>query len=89
MDSFETAIRAMKVAMVIALVVYAAALSTPPGRLPLALRGLKKILQRDAATPSAPIPAPATGADNPGISAKRKVLAFFIVVLALVIAATL
>ena len=37
----------VKVVAVLALLVVAAALATPPGRLPLALRGLNKLLRRD------------------------------------------
>lgn len=36
-----------RVVFVIALVVVAAVLATPPGRLPLALRGLMKIVRKD------------------------------------------
>lgn len=37
----------VRVILVILLVVFAAVLSTPKGRLPLAIRGLAKILRRD------------------------------------------
>lgn len=40
----------VRLVAVIALVVVAAALATPPGRLPLALRGLVKIMRRDNGT---------------------------------------
>lgn len=40
--------------LVIALVLVAAALCTKKGRLPLALRGVRKILRRDAGQPDAP-----------------------------------
>ncbi len=43
----ETALQIARVAAVIALLCFAAALAAPPNRLPLALRGLKRILKRD------------------------------------------
>ena len=43
----SNALQIVKVATVILLVVFAAILATPPGRLPLAVRGLAKIFRRD------------------------------------------
>lgn len=45
-DIFEI----VRIVVVIALVVFAAALATPKGRLPLALRGLMKIMKKDLGT---------------------------------------
>ena len=45
-DIFEI----VRIVVVIALVVFAAALATPKGRLPLALRGLMKIMRKDLGT---------------------------------------
>ena len=43
----ELFLQGLRVAAVIALLCVSAALATPPGRLPLALRGLKKIMRKD------------------------------------------
>ena len=64
-----------KVAAVIALLCVAAAIATPPGRLPLALRGLHRIMRRDAGA--------AAGSDCAGrVSSVRRTVAFILVVLA-------
>ena len=67
------------VILIIALLGAAAALATPPGRLPLALRGVYRILKKDrgecAAQPSSG-PAPLW----------RRILAFLLVVFAALIA---
>ena len=68
-----------KVAAVIGLVVWAAVLATPPGRLPLALRGLAKIMRRDS-----PQGAPAD--NGRPASAGRRVAAFFLILLAIALA---
>lgn len=47
----ETALQIARVAAVIALLCFASALAAPPNRLPLALRGLKRILRRDMGMP--------------------------------------
>ena len=67
------------VVLVIALLGAAAALATPPGRLPLALRGVYRIMRKDrgeSAAPPAAGPAPLW----------RRILAFFLVVLAALLA---
>lgn len=43
----ETALQIARVAAVIALLCFASALAVPPNRLPLALRGLRRILRKD------------------------------------------
>ena len=68
---------------VIALVCGAAALATPRGRLPLALRGLAKLLRRDAGT--VPSASPRTGAGQP-VSPAKRLLAFVLVLVAAVLA---
>lgn len=64
----------VRVILVILLVVTAAVLSTPKGRLPLAVRGLAKILRRDGqeTAPNEVKPVPAW----------KKFLAFILVILA-------
>jgi hypothetical protein len=70
----ETAIWIVRIIAVIALMFAAVAVSTPPGRIPLPLRGLAKILGKYK------------NEEKP-VSAKRKVLAFFLVVLSAAVAA--
>ena len=41
----------LRLVVVVTLVCAAAALATPPGRIPLALRGIRRILRRDAGLP--------------------------------------
>ncbi len=67
-----------RMAAVLALVLAAALVATPPGRIPLALRGLVRIMSRDRGE---------TG-NLPGASASpaRRFLAFILVLLAVVLA---
>ena len=67
-----------RVILVIATLVLAAVLATPPGRLPLALRGLAKMMRRDNGLPS---PAPDARA-----STARRLAAFVLVLVAAVLA---
>ena len=68
-----------RVVAVIALVVAAAALATPSGRVPLALRGVLKVLRRDGrAAPAVPEVRP--------VSTARRLLAFALVLVAAFVA---
>ena len=63
------------VVLVIALLGAAAALATPPGRLPLALRGVYRIMRKDRGESAAP-------PDSGPVPLWRRVLAFVLVVIA-------
>ena len=65
-----------RIAAVVALLCAAAAVATPPGRLPLALRGLQRLLRRDRG---------AGAAQEASVSVARRLLAFALVVLAAVL----
>ena len=68
---------------VVALLCVAAAIATPKGRLPLALRGLVKMLARDRG------PTQSTAVDGSrlqSVSAVKRTLAFLLVVLAVILA---
>ncbi len=73
----ETILRIAQVAAVIALLCFAAALATPPGRLPLALRGLQKILHKDGK-----VNAPPSAKASP----TRRFFAFLLVLAAIALA---
>ena len=68
----------VRLVAVIALVCVAGALATPPGRLPLALRGLQRILRQDRGN--------APAAAEPRASLCRRLIALLLVVVAAVIA---
>ena len=63
------------VILIIALLGAAAALATPPGRLPLALRGVYRIMRKDRGESAAP-------PDSGPVPLWRRVLAFVLVVIA-------
>jgi hypothetical protein len=65
---------------VVALLGVAAAIATPKDRLPLALRGLARILRRDAALPQS------ANAPVGRVSPARRLLAFAIVIIAILLA---
>lgn len=68
-----------KIVLVVALLGVAATLATPKGRLPLALRGLKRILDRDRNRP-------AEGAHGgPLPSATKRFVAFVLIILAVLV----
>lgn len=74
-----TALQIARVVLVVALMGAAAALATPKGRLPLALRGVQRILRRDRGLPVRP--------DAPSVvSTARRLLAFVLVLGAVVLA---
>ena len=66
--------------VVIAILGIAAALATEKGRLPLALRGMKRVLQRDAG-----VVEPSAQAKK-GVPLWKRLLAFVLVVLAFLVA---
>lgn len=68
----------IRVVAVIALLVTAACLATPPGRLPLALRGIRRIISKDVGAGEPPPDAKA--------SHRRRFLAFLLVVVAYALA---
>lgn len=75
----ELFLQGLRVAAVIALLCVSAALATPPGRLPLALRGLIKIMRKDQGlAPDATI--------NATVSPRRRFLAFLVALLAVAVA---
>ena len=79
----STAFQFVRIVAVLALVCVAAALATPKGRLPLALRGLAKLLARDRGR------AQSTAVDGyraQSVSAGKRALAFTLVILAILIA---
>ena len=67
------------VVLVVALLGAAAALATPPGRLPLALRGVYRIMRKDRGESAAP-------PDSGPAPLWRRILAFLLVVFAVLIA---
>ena len=72
-------IQIARVAVVIGLVVWAAVLVTPKGRLPLAVRGLARMLRKDAGSP-------ASSDDIKPVSGVRRFFAFLLVLLAALVA---
>ena len=74
------AFQIVRLVLVLALVCVAAALATPKGRLPLALRGVMKVLRNDNTVPS---PLSATGADK--VPLWKRLLAFVLILLAIVL----
>ena len=71
----SAAFQIVRLVAVVALLVFAAVLATPPGRLPLALRGVYKIMKRDRSMPDRP------PSSSPP-SALRRGLAFLLVLAA-------
>ncbi len=76
-----------RIIAVVALLCFAAALATPPGRLPLALRGLQKMLRKDqsAAGGEASL-RNQQKKDQPSLSPARRIAALLLVLLAAVLA---
>ena len=71
----------VKIAFVIVLLGVAAAFATPKGRLPLALRGLEKLVRKDRGEDRTAHPAP----EAP--SGMKRFFAFVLVIIAILIAA--
>ena len=69
-----TALQIARLVGVLALLIVAALLATPPGRLPLALRGVYRILRRDRGLAEDP-------AAMAGVAPTRKRLLAFVLVL--------
>jgi len=74
-DIFEL----IRVIVIIALVVFAAALATPKGRMPLALRGLQRILRKDRGLAAAPV-------ETTPASPLRRLLSFVLILIAIALA---
>ena len=77
------ALQVARLVAVVALLCAAAAITTPKGRLPLALRGLAKLLARDRGQ------AHSTAADGcrvQSVSAGKRALAFLLVIFAVILA---
>jgi len=75
----ELFLQGLRVAAVIALLCVSAALAAPPGRLPLALRGIKKIMRKDQGLS----PDKSTDAT---VSPRRRFFAFLVALLAVAVA---
>ena len=77
----RTAVEIIRIVAVIALLCAAAAISTPKGRLPLALRGVMKVMRRDGTLP-------ARGAQPVGekVSPLKRLLALALVLAAVLLA---
>ena len=73
----------VRIVLVVALLCAAAAIATPKGRLPLALRGLAKLLARDRGLVQSTA---ADGCRLQSVSGGKRALAFVFVVLAVVLA---
>ena len=71
----------VKIALVIVLLGVAAALATPKGRLPLALRGLERLVRKDRGEDRTDHPAPVAP------SGMKRFFAFVLVIIAILIAA--
>ena len=75
-------IEILRIVAVMALVCVAAALVTPKGRLPLALRGLAKLLARDRGQSSSAVECSRVQS----VSAGKRLLALLLVILAILLA---
>ena len=76
-----------RIIAVVALLCFAAALATPPGRLPLALRGLQKMLRKDQSAAGGEASSPPQQKNaQPSLSPARRIAALLLVLLAAVLA---
>ena len=73
----HVALQIARIAAVIALLCFASALASPPNRLPLALRGLRRILRKDMGV---------HGGEEIKVSQRRSAIAFFLILLAVALA---
>ncbi len=78
MKSYDV-LELIRLVAVLVLIIFAAALATPKGRLPLALRGVLKILKRDGLKA-------ADIQDVQPVSTARRFVAFLLVLVAIVLA---
>lgn len=70
----------LKIALVIVLLCVAAALATPKGRLPLALRGVRRMMRRDCGEHGS------DAADRgEAVSGGKRFLAFLLVIIAIIL----
>ena len=74
------ALQAARLVAVLSLLIAAALLATPPGRLPLALRGVYRILRRDRGLPED------AAAMRGAAPARKRLLAFLLVLAAAALA---
>ena len=79
----NAAIQIARLVAVLALVCVAAALATPKGRLPLALRGMAKLLARDRGQMQSTA---VDGCRLQSVSGGKRLLAFLLVLLAILLA---
>ena len=77
----NAAIQIARLVAVLALLCIAAAIATPKGRLPLALRGVAKLLARDRGQSIA-----VDGSRSQSVSLGKRALAFTLVILAIILA---
>ena len=77
----NTAIQISRLVAVLALLCVAAAIATPKGRLPLALRGVAKLLARDRGQSIA-----VDSSRSQSVSLGKRALAFTLVILAIILA---
>ena len=77
------ALQVARLVAVVALLCAAAAIATPKGRLPLALRGLAKLLKSDRGQTQSTA---ADGCRLQSVSAGKRTLAFLLVIFAVILA---
>lgn len=69
----------LRVAIVVGCLCVAAAIATPKGRIPFALRGVLRVLRKDIGTRIG-------DASEPVVSRKRRIAAFLLVLVAVIVA---
>ena len=68
----------LRIVVVIACLCVAAAIATPKGRIPLALRGVLRVLRNDLGTQPGDV-------SEPVVSRKRRIVAFLLVLVAVIV----